>query len=180
MGLVDMVTGKLQDRKERQETDKFKEEMEKMLKSKSFTLKTFISDIDSSLSSWQVKLSGVTGGSKEVKALKDMKATLEAIHGAVGNKSLFKLGRREKLLITAKSGKSMPEINEVIESFRRMKTMHSWMRERKERGDRMPSNQDEAQEMMMIDMKKGLVGGGEEKSVMEKVKRRSMRRAGRT
>jgi hypothetical protein len=36
--------------------------MEKMLKSKSFTLKTFISDIDSSLSSWQVKLSGVTGG----------------------------------------------------------------------------------------------------------------------
>ena len=154
--------------------------MDKMLTSKSFTLKTFISDIDSSLSSWQVKMSGVTGGSKEVNALKDMKGTLEAIHEVVGNKSLTKLERREKLMITAKSGKGMPEINEVIESFRRMKTMHSWMKGRKARGDRMPSNQDEAQEMIINDRKKRLVGGGEEKSMMDKVKRRSMRRAGRS
>jgi len=180
MGLLDMVTGKLQDRKEKQEVDKFKEEMAKMLSSRTFTLKSFMDDVESSLSSWSVKLSGITGGSEEVKALEDMKSTLEAIYGVMGNKSLFKLGRREKLLITAKSGKQMSDVNKVVEAFARMKTMHGWMRDRKDRGDRMPENQDEAQDMMMRDMKKGLVGqGGSEKGMMEKMKKRSMRRAGK-
>jgi hypothetical protein len=69
------------------------------------------------------------------------------------------------------------QINEAISSFSRMKSMHKWLRERKERGAAMPKNQEDAQLMMRTDMQTGAAVTDEQKAMMKSMRKKAERRA---
>ena len=69
------------------------------------------------------------------------------------------------------------QINDAINSYSRMKAMHTWLRERHARGESMPKNQNDAQTMMQSDMAQGKTAINDaQKALMKNMKSRAARR----
>jgi len=122
-------------------------------------------------------MTSVTGGSEEVEKMKQMKIVLDSIaHECGPKKGIMKLGRKEKVKAAARSNVTTEAINDAISSFERMKQMHGWLKERKDRGARLPVSQAEAQSMMKQDMMNGS-GEAEQKKFLASMKKKAQRRA---
>lgn len=163
----------------RKQQEDFVKEVDKLVNQPHFTLKSFAKDVDDHLNTWKIKVSGALTDSEEVKQLKKMKGMLDAINEVSKGKDVTKMGRRDKLKITAMSGSDPKDINDTIDAFSRMKTMHSWLRKRKDAGQKMPETQEDAQRLMTLDMKAGDNNTGASKRYMNTMKKQASRRSGR-
>jgi signal recognition particle GTPase len=171
------VTDAFSNRAIKKQEDIFVEQMENLLKADVFTLKVMIDDMEDNLSSWKVKLSGVTGGKEDVEALRKAKAILESLQlECTAKKGIMKLGRREKIRAASRSGVTIEAVNEAVNSYSRMRTMHQWVKGRQNRGEGIPKNQKEAQELMQRDMLSGKFSNEEQKDLMAKMKKRAAKK----
>ncbi|GMI05383.1 hypothetical protein TrLO_g7657 [Triparma laevis f. longispina] len=179
--IFDRFTGKMVERNEEKAKENFASEMEKMLKTEKFDLKHFISELDSGLSSWRAKAANLTGSNEDLKTLQETKAMLESIQFIVGNRALNSrsLDRRNKIAIAAKAGKNVNDINVAVDSFMKMQSMHRWLQDRKKRGEPMPKSQEEAQELMQLDMQNGKMGAESNASYIKQMKKKQKRLASR-
>jgi len=177
--IFDRFTGKMVERNEEKAKENFSKEMEKMLNTDKFDLSHFISELDVGLSSWRAKAANLTGSNEDLKQLQDTKAMLESIQQVVGNKALNGrvLDRRSKIKIAAKAGKNVNDINVAVDSFMKMQSMHKWLKERQARGDPLPQSQEEAQQLMQMDMQNGKMGEESNESYIKQMKKKQKRLA---
>ena len=59
----------------------------------------------------------------------------------------------------------------------KMQSMHKWLKERQARGDPLPQSQEEAQQLMQMDMQNGKMGEESNESYIKQMKKKQKRLA---
>mmetsp|Transcript_12773 Transcript_12773/g.18143 ORF Transcript_12773/g.18143 Transcript_12773/m.18143 type:complete len:232 (-) Transcript_12773:39-734(-) len=179
-GIFDRLRGGFEARTKRQQQEKYKEQIQTMANSERWTLKNFSDQLNAAMpTGWRSKLPG--SNTQEAQAAKQTQSVLAGIIDEIGNdasmQELEKLGRKEKLRISLKSGLDVEDINIMIQQFKSMEIMHKVLRQRKSEGKPLP----ETEEGMM-----GLVQGysakvmtREQKKDLQERRMKKMRGAGR-
>ena len=142
------------DRREAKINEEFVKNMDKMVDLEEFLIKDFVTEIDSSLNSWMLKIRGAVKTNPEIEQLKKTRELLGNVQEEMGE-GHTELDRKQKLTIAAKSTTSLSAVNDTLEQFDRMRLMHGWLRKRKAAGRKMPQTQGEAQHLLQADIKSG-------------------------
>jgi hypothetical protein len=137
--------------------------MKKMCDTEVYLIKDFITELDSGLNTWGVKIRAALTKSEEVEGLKKSRNLLAAIEKQMPIGEYAELDRRQKLTVAVETSTSVEEINQTIDQFDRMRLMHGWLRNRRKLGRRLPGSQAESEVMLGADIRsgeKGLIDSG--------------------
>mmetsp|Transcript_17722 Transcript_17722/g.23453 ORF Transcript_17722/g.23453 Transcript_17722/m.23453 type:complete len:252 (-) Transcript_17722:132-887(-) len=176
-GFFDRMRDKLSDREQKKQADKYAEQLQKMASVDSWTLKAFSDEISQSLSSWRMKIPGMSNV-QQVKAVKEQQKIIEAIKVEVGENGtaadITALGRKEKLKISLRSDVSIQDMNMLIKQFQSMDVMHKVLRQRKLAGKDIPTDEQGVKALIHKEGKTALTR--EQKQTMKKARSKSAMR----
>ena len=155
MSFFNKIQDSMMEKGKRDQDNEFVKNMEKMVAKDGFTIADFIEELDLSLNSWKVKITGAVTTNPEIVALKRTRALLDAMGMEMPEGGYVELDRKQKLVVAARSGQTVEEINKLNEQFSRMRVMQAWLRKRHLDGQRLPGTQAEAQQMLQSDIAQG-------------------------
>uniref|UniRef100_A0A6U5KA11 Uncharacterized protein n=1 Tax=Corethron hystrix TaxID=216773 RepID=A0A6U5KA11_9STRA len=155
--IVASITDKLNSRYEAKESEKMKEQFSKMANLKSFTLRHYLDEINAGLTDWRAKIPGIRKNDK-IKQLKITQSILQAVTEEIGDQldPTSHLGRKEKLRISLRCGRTAEEVNDALREFETMSIMHAVIRRTLDDGGKIPESREDLEEAMTANASKVL------------------------
>jgi hypothetical protein len=127
-------------RKEKQEQEKYMEQMERLSNMTELTLANYREELNRGLDSWGAKLS--FGQTKEIKLAKEVVETINCFIDVLGKEAtaddLINMDRLERLKVATQSNKSVEEIQIMISQVQNMDLMQRTLKKRREEGKPTP------------------------------------------
>eukprot|EP00588_Corethron_pennatum_P014643 CAMPEP_0194268580 /NCGR_PEP_ID=MMETSP0169-20130528/2883_1 /TAXON_ID=218684 /ORGANISM="Corethron pennatum, Strain L29A3" /LENGTH=233 /DNA_ID=CAMNT_0039009861 /DNA_START=68 /DNA_END=769 /DNA_ORIENTATION=- len=153
-GILETVRDSLESRRESKESEKMKDQFGKLSLLDVFTLRAFLDEMSTGLSDWRSKLPGVRNND-QVKKLKKSQVILLSISEEIGPSAtntvarpMAALGRKEKLRVALRCGKSVEEVNASIGEFETMELMHAVIKKVMEGGGEVPETRQDMEDAM--------------------------------
>eukprot|EP00612_Vaucheria_litorea_P002186 CAMPEP_0171457076 /NCGR_PEP_ID=MMETSP0945-20130129/3300_1 /TAXON_ID=109269 /ORGANISM="Vaucheria litorea, Strain CCMP2940" /LENGTH=146 /DNA_ID=CAMNT_0011982613 /DNA_START=142 /DNA_END=579 /DNA_ORIENTATION=- len=126
--------------------DSFRKQIDEMLLKESYTLVDYRKQIEEGLNSWTAKIPLLKNRS-EINQLRDSKAIIDSFTDEErADPSLITDTAMKRAAVSSKLPES--DVKSLLFTYEQAKMIQKWLRKRKERGQKIPKNSSELQDLM--------------------------------
>jgi len=155
LSILSSMQDSLTDRKDKQEQEKFREQVLKLANGKgALTITEWGAELDEAMSSWRMMIPGAKS-QPEVEKLAIFRKIIAAMTPEEKERPFQMLQNSATLQrVASSSDTSADDVASMLQRFKMISTYQSWLRKRKEDGKRIPTNQEELRDLAQHDMQK--------------------------
>ena len=148
------VSGWMQRRKEKQEHEKYLEQMERLANMEELTLDNYRKELETGLSGWGTNIKFLQ--TKEVKVAKEVVDAIKCLIDVMGPNVTIddintKMTHIDRLKVATTTNKSLPEVSALLAQIQNMDIMQRVLRKRKLEGKPIPKDANSLQHAIKAD-----------------------------
>ena len=147
------ISGWMERRKDKQEQEKYLEQMERLADMDELTLENYKKELETGLSGWGTNISFLQ--TKEVKVAKEVVNAITSFIDVMGPKAnvddLNEMSRLQRLKVATSTNKTVEEISTLLSQIQNMDIMQRVLRKRKLEGKSIPTDPNSLQHVIKME-----------------------------